>query len=298
MKDIKFNTIRLKENKGHGRARQISIRNAKYDLVALMDSDDLCVPNRFELQLKVFKANPEIGVLGGQIIEFKDNVRNVTGMREVPLMDKEIKKYIKKRCPFNQMTIMFSKQKVLAAGGYLDWYCDEDYYLWLRMYLMNYTFANIKDVLCYVRVNSDMYRRRGGKKYFESERRLQQFMLDKKIINKKDYCINVITRFFLQRMCPNVMRKQLYKFTRKKVPVNYNRSVFNVNVDETVHNHEAFSVAMCVYGKDNPQYFDQAIESILNQTCPPAEIILVIDGPIPTEIESVIEKYKNKISSF
>ena len=55
---------------------------------------------------------------------------------------------------------------------------------------------------------------------------------------------------------------------------------------------------MCVYGKDNPQYFDQAIESILNQTCPPAEIILVIDGPIPTEIESVIEKYKNKISSI
>lgn len=296
MQGIKFNIIRLKENKGHGRARQISIKNAEYDLVALMDSDDLCVPNRFELQLKVFKEKPEIGVLGGQIIEFEDNVQKVTGMREVPLFDKEIKKYIKKRCPFNQMTVMFSKQKVLAAGGYKDWYCDEDYYLWLRMHLMNYTFANIKDVLCYVRVNNDMYQRRGGKKYFESERRLQQFMLGRKVINKRTYFINVIVRFLLQRMCPNIMRKQLYKLTRKKLPDQHR--VLNVNVDKKMQNYEAFSVAMCVYGKDNPQYFDQALESILNQTCLPAELILVVDGPVPAEIESVIEKYKNKIGSI
>jgi hypothetical protein len=28
------------------------------------------------------------------------------------------------------MTVMFKKDAVLEAGGYIDWYCNEDYYLW------------------------------------------------------------------------------------------------------------------------------------------------------------------------
>ena len=49
---------------------------------------------------------------------------------------------------------------------------------------------------------------------------------------------------------------------------------------------------MCVYGKDNPKWFDEALESIINQSVQPNEIVLVVDGPIPREIQNIIDKYK------
>lgn len=57
-----------------------------------------------------------------------------------------------------------------------------------------------------------------------------------------------------------------------------------------------FSVSMCVYGGDNAQHFDEALESIFNQTRLPDEVILVVDGPIPQDIKEVILKYKKEYS--
>ena len=53
-----------------------------------------------------------------------------------------------------------------------------------------------------------------------------------------------------------------------------------------------FSVSMCTYGKDNPLWLKTAIESILNQTAKPNEIVLVVDGPVPDELDCVIKEYE------
>lgn len=53
-----------------------------------------------------------------------------------------------------------------------------------------------------------------------------------------------------------------------------------------------FSVAISVYGKDNAEWFDRALESILvKQTVKPDEVVLVVDGPVPEKIQRVIDKY-------
>ena len=49
-----------------------------------------------------------------------------------------------------------------------------------------------------------------------------------------------------------------------------------------------FSVAMCVYGGDNAEHFDEALKSVFNQTIIPNEVVLVVDGPIPDSIDKVI----------
>ena len=53
-----------------------------------------------------------------------------------------------------------------------------------------------------------------------------------------------------------------------------------------------FSVSMCVYGGDNANHFDLALESVYNQTLPPDEVVLVVDGPVPNIIDEVIKKYE------
>jgi glycosyltransferase involved in cell wall biosynthesis len=55
-----------------------------------------------------------------------------------------------------------------------------------------------------------------------------------------------------------------------------------------------FSVLLSVYYKENPLYFRISLDSIFNQTVLPTEIVLVKDGPLTSELDTVIEEYKLK----
>ena len=212
---IQFQVVYLEKNLGHGEARRICFEHCGCDLIALMDADDLSVPDRFEMQLAVFEKNPNLSIVGGNIYEFIGTPDNCVGKRIVPETDMDIKQYMKKRCPMNQMTVMFRKEAVQKAGGYLDWYCDEDYYLWIRMAVSGCQFANVPENLVNVRVGEEMYSRRGGWKYFCSEAKLQGFMLKKGIIGLPRYFINVAQRLVLQVLMPNKLRGFIFqKFAR------------------------------------------------------------------------------------
>lgn len=52
-----------------------------------------------------------------------------------------------------------------------------------------------------------------------------------------------------------------------------------------------YSVLMTVYKKDNPEWLRQAIDSMLNQTWKPSEFVIIIDGPIPAELQCILDKY-------
>lgn len=206
-----FKVIRLTKNVGHGNARRTGLENCSNELIALMDADDISVPDRFEKQIRCFEQNENLSIVGGNIREFIDSTDNVVGIREVPPEDLSIKQYLKKRCPFNQMTVMFRHSEVEKAGGYLDWYCNEDYYLWVRMYQNMATFKNLVDCLVYVRVGEEMYQRRGGWRYFKSEAKLQRYMLNHDIIHYFMYLSNVSVRFILQVLIPNKVRGLIFK---------------------------------------------------------------------------------------
>ena len=59
-----------------------------------------------------------------------------------------------------------------------------------------------------------------------------------------------------------------------------------------------FSVLMSVYKNDNSEYFSIALDSIINQTLIPNEIVIVVDGEIPETTEKVIEEKKKVYSNF
>ncbi|HYE09812.1 MAG TPA: glycosyltransferase [Patescibacteria group bacterium] len=216
--EVFFKVIRLPKNVGHGNARRIGLKNCSNELIALMDADDISVPDRFEKQVKCFEQNEDISIVGGNIKEFINSVDKIVGIREVPQNDDEIKEYLKKRCPFNQVTVMFKRSLVEAAGNYIDWYNEEDYYLWIRMYQNGAVFKNLNDTLVLVRVGTEMYQRRGGWKYFMSEAKLQNYMKNHGIINFSTFTYNVLIRFILQVLMSNKIRGYIFKkFARKKV---------------------------------------------------------------------------------
>lgn len=208
--------MRLPENKGLGIALQEGLKKCKYELVARMDSDDIAEKDRMETQLKVFELNPDVSVVGGQILEFNGDEKHITGCRYVPLNSDEIKKRAIKRNPMNHMTVTFKKSHVQNVGSYIDFDKFEDYYLWVRMLSKGYKFMNVDTVCVRARIDENMYKRRAGIMYFKQTVKLQKELLNRGFINKIYFLNNVIIRFVGTVILPNRARMFLYNFLLRK----------------------------------------------------------------------------------
>lgn len=211
-----FKVIRLEKNGGLGKALKLGVESAKYSLVARMDSDDICMPNRFEIQLKYLEQHPEVDIVGGQMTEFINTPDNIVAKRIVPCTNDNIYKYMKGRCALNHVTVMFRKQSVLMAGNYQDWFWNEDYYLWIRMMKEKCQFANVEEVLVNVRSGTDQYSRRGGRRYFQSEKGIKQLQLKNKMINKFEYHYFIAQRYVVQILMPNWLRGWVFRTLARK----------------------------------------------------------------------------------
>lgn len=211
-----FTYLPLEQNGGLGNALRYGLTYCRNELVGRMDSDDVSVPNRFELQLNFMKNDPAVDVVGGNISEFFDNLDNVVDYRIVPQTHEDISAYLQNRNPFNHMSVMFKKSTLEEVNSYEDFYLFEDYYLWIKMYLHGAKFANINEVLVNVRI-SDMSSRRSGIKYYKSCSELLKYMKNNGVISNSKYIKQSAVRFCGYVLLPNNVREWAYKkFLRKE----------------------------------------------------------------------------------
>jgi len=208
--DYSLNIISLPENVTLGPARAAGINAAKNEWVAIMDSDDICHPDRFEKQIKMIEENPNLGLIGGQIAEFTDTPDNKVSKRIVPLTHDDIVRYVKKRTPFNHMTVMLRREDVLKAGNYRLFPWMEDYDLWTRMIKNGTICANSPDVLVDARVDINTFKRRRGIKYIRSEWRLQKQLKTLGFTGTAGFLRNVIFRIPV-RLLPGSLIAFVYR---------------------------------------------------------------------------------------
>ena len=206
-----FKRVVNETNLGLGKALNRGLEECKNELVARMDTDDVSVSDRCEKQLKIFIETPNVDVVGANIAEFIESPEETVSVRKVPSTHEEICAYLKKRCPFNHVAVTIKKSAVIKAGGYIDWHYNEDYYLWIRMYLAGCIFANINENLVNVRVGKEMYARRGGRKYYTSEKNLFKYMYKHKIISWTAYQKAKFIRFVVQVLMTNRTRQWFFK---------------------------------------------------------------------------------------
>ena len=202
--------LRLSENHGLGYALCEGLKYCRYELVARMDTDDICKPNRFEVQVEFMEKNHEVDVLGTWIDEFFDVKENIVSIRKVPEGSKGLYEFGKKRNPMNHPTVMFRKSSVLKAGGYQTCMLLEDYYLWARMFKMGMVFHNIQESLLYFRLSHDIYKRRGGLKYAITEVKFQIELHKIGYLTIFETIRNIASRFFV-RVMPVCIRRRIYR---------------------------------------------------------------------------------------
>lgn len=155
-----FTIVRLEKNGGLGNALNQGLKVCRNELVARMDADDISCPERCEKQLKKFCQKSKLMILGTQIKEFIGVTSNVVSSRQVPCSYKEIRKFGRRRSPFNHPTVMFRKSAILRLGGYVAYGRKEDLDLFIRAINNNYYSENLSESLLYYRTSEDNLKRR------------------------------------------------------------------------------------------------------------------------------------------
>lgn len=207
--------VPLETNSGLGLALAEGILHCKNDLVARMDTDDICRKDRFELQLKEFEKDPALDICGSHILEFEGNIQNVVSKRTVPLDHNSMRQYQKRRDCFNHMTVMYKKSSVLKSGNYQSCMLMEDTYLWVNMFLAGCKAVNVDDCLVYTRVGKNMYARRGGLAYYKKYKQGRKKVRATGYISWWDYYYALIIQFVVA-VIPNCFRSWIYKKMLRK----------------------------------------------------------------------------------
>lgn len=204
------------KNGGLGEAMRIAAEAAKYDYLARMDSDDICLPDRFEKQMKCFEEDPELSLVGGMITEFDGEPENIIAKRILPLEDAEIKRMMRGRCAVNHVTVIFKKADLMKSGNYQPFWKQEDHYLWARMMEHGCKFRNIPDVVVNVRSGKDQIARRGGLRFYKSVVRVFWYMYRHGLISFGYFLYICMVRGIVQVLMPNRLRTWVYLHLLRK----------------------------------------------------------------------------------
>lgn len=205
-----FKVVTLSTNQGLGIALNEGLKKCSCEWIARMDSDDICVLNRFEEQINYIIQNPNITMLGGIIEEFSIEPGDISRKKKVPLAFNQIKTFSKKRNPFNHPTVMFKKSVVLGVGGYAHMLYFEDYYLWLKLIEQGHIVVNLDKVLLHFRVGNDMIGRRHGLSYANHEINFVRSSIKNNYFSTFEGMIFILSRLPLRLLPKNVL-STIYK---------------------------------------------------------------------------------------
>jgi glycosyltransferase involved in cell wall biosynthesis len=200
--------VPLERNCGLGPALDAGLAASPHDVIARMDSDDIAMPQRFEVQLPLIAAGADI--VGAGLLEFGRDTSDIVGHRTPPCDPGEIARYARIHDPFNHPTVVYRRSAVLAAGGYGDLPLMEDYWLFARMLANGAKAANVAEPLVYYRVGAGAYQRRGGRALLRSEVALQRKLRDEGFTSSGQYVRNVLIRGGY-RLLPWWVRRAVYR---------------------------------------------------------------------------------------
>jgi hypothetical protein len=118
-------------NRGRPASLNVGIELARAPLIARLDADDVCVPDRLAQQVAFLDGHADVGVVGGAVRLIDADGRCFEESR-YPLSDAEIRKAFAYTCPFVHSAVVFRRDAFERAGGYRR-NDAEDLDLWLRI---------------------------------------------------------------------------------------------------------------------------------------------------------------------
>jgi glycosyltransferase involved in cell wall biosynthesis len=207
--------VPLPENVGLGAALNRGVLECRCEYIARMDSDDIAAPTRCEKILRGMMANPQLSLLGCGVDEFVGSKEKIVAHVRLPHTPEEAKRFAKTRIPIRHSSVMFKKTDVIRAGNYSSLRRAQDYDLIVRMLMMDFQISNIPDVLLYMRVDDDFYKRRGGLEQAKALAAQRRRFYNYGFYRLGEYWLYASINIFVCTL-PNGLRKWIYKNILRK----------------------------------------------------------------------------------
>lgn len=155
-------TVRSSKNIGRGAIRNLGVDSAEGNFVAIMDSDDLSLPERLDKQEKLFDST-DVDIVVGWQTEFRQQPSNIVATKRCPPTHDAIKKSLKFRCLVPNPSVMIKKEIFQVVGGYGEFRnINEDHDLFIKLSLHGATFGVVNEPLINVRISDEQRKRRSG----------------------------------------------------------------------------------------------------------------------------------------
>lgn len=142
-------------NQGIAVALNIGLLNARADLIARFDADDICKTNRLEIQSRFLSEHPDHILVGSDADYINIHADYVFTCHMPAHTAGEIQQLDIEKCPFIHSAVMFRKKSILEAGGYhTHAFAFEDHLLWSKIIRQGNT-CNLPQALIQVRLNPE-----------------------------------------------------------------------------------------------------------------------------------------------
>jgi glycosyltransferase involved in cell wall biosynthesis len=147
----KIRYIKLK-HLGRSAALNYGLKEAKYDWVALMDSDDIAVPDRLEKEISLVNKSYQ-DIIFSDSVFFKN--KKIHFLNMINTEKEDLKKKIELRGHICNSSVLYNRNFILENGGYnenLDH--SEDFELWIRL-LNKGNFVHLNEFLLFMRIRDN-----------------------------------------------------------------------------------------------------------------------------------------------
>lgn len=160
--------------------RGLKLAKGKY--IARMDSDDISLSNRFQIQINFLDRNKDIFLVGGSAIVINEKGEKV-GCFIKDDSPRRIKKKLLKSNPFIHPSIMFRNEMIYYREKFV---CSEDYDLYLRLLTDDKNMRSLSNILIKYRIRKDSFVSTMPYQEFYF-RKAKEFYLQRKKDNKDAY---------------------------------------------------------------------------------------------------------------
>jgi hypothetical protein len=210
-KEHPLKLVSLPSNVGLSHALNAGLYTIKTEYTIRADADDFNYPDRFKVLADKLRQGYD---LVGSAIREVDEAGVEVAFRSCPLTEDEIRQFVRRRNPFNHMTVGFRTAIVLEAGGYPSIHLKEDYALWATLLAKDCRVCNLNSVLVDATAGKEMFQRRGGLRYAMAEVELQRHLVRCGLKSLLNALIDGALRAMIF-LAPNAVRELVYlKFLR------------------------------------------------------------------------------------
>jgi glycosyltransferase involved in cell wall biosynthesis len=147
----KIRYIRLK-HAGRSAALNYGLKEAKFDWVALMDADDIALPDRLEKEVRLINRSIK-DIIFSDSVYFKN--KKIQFLNMINTEKEDLKRKIELRGHICNPSVLYNRNFIMENGGYnenLDH--SEDWELWIRL-LNKANFVHLNELLIFMRIRDN-----------------------------------------------------------------------------------------------------------------------------------------------